>query len=125
MHRSFTLFLNTSSHVSTSQVDDSDHQIPRDPAGKMRESHRILQGKHRKSLEHGSSIPTRHYPDFFQSIPVLSGKNRPKITGKNPKSFRMEYCFHKTTRITRNWLFLGRTVRTEMCEPKSVCVLLY
>jgi hypothetical protein len=25
------------------QVDDSGHRIPRDPAGKMRESHRILQ----------------------------------------------------------------------------------
>jgi hypothetical protein len=27
----------------TTQVDDSGHRIPRDPTGKMRESHRILQ----------------------------------------------------------------------------------
>jgi hypothetical protein len=29
--------------ISTTQVDDSGHWIPQDPAGKMRESQRILQ----------------------------------------------------------------------------------
>ncbi len=29
--------------VAFTQVDDSDHRIPQDPTGKMRESHRILQ----------------------------------------------------------------------------------
>jgi hypothetical protein len=27
-------------------------------------------GKHRKSLEHGSSIPTGNFSDFFQWIPT-------------------------------------------------------
>jgi len=30
-------------HIITTQFDDSGHRIPQDPAGKMRESHRILQ----------------------------------------------------------------------------------
>jgi hypothetical protein len=41
------------------QVDDSGYRIPRDPAG-----------KHRKSLEHGSSIPTANCSVFFRWIPV-------------------------------------------------------
>jgi hypothetical protein len=27
-------------------------------------------------------------------FPVLSGRNRSEIIGKNPKNFRWEYCFH-------------------------------
>jgi hypothetical protein len=27
-------------------------------------------------------------------FPVLFGKNRWEIIGKNPKNFRWEYCFH-------------------------------
>jgi hypothetical protein len=46
-----------------SQVDDSDYRIPHNPAEKMRENHR-------KSLEHGRSIPTGNCPDFFSWIPV-------------------------------------------------------
>jgi hypothetical protein len=38
-----------------SQVDDSVHQIPQDPSGKMRERHRILQ----------ESIRNRWNMDFF------------------------------------------------------------
>ncbi len=47
------------SYIINTQVDDSGQRIPRDPAG-----------KHRKSLEHGSSIPTGNCPDFFGWIPV-------------------------------------------------------
>jgi hypothetical protein len=77
----------------STQVDDSGHQIPRDPAGKSADP----AGKHRKSLEHGSSIPTRNCPDFFQSIPVnflcfpaRTGRKSPekirKISGQNTAS---------------------------------------
>jgi hypothetical protein len=50
--------LSNNQHIDT-QVDDSGHCIPHDPAG-----------KYRKSLEHGSSIPAGHCPDFFRWIPV-------------------------------------------------------
>jgi hypothetical protein len=40
-------------------VDDSGHWIPQDHAG-----------KHRKSLEHGSSIPAGNLSDFFRWIPA-------------------------------------------------------
>ncbi len=43
------------------QFDDSYHRIPWDPVG-----------KHRKSLEHGSSIPTGNFLDFFRWISVNS-----------------------------------------------------
>ncbi len=72
-------------------------------------------GKHRKLLEHGSSIPVGNFSDFFPvysyQLPVLSDRNRPKIIGKDPKNVRPEYCFHKITGITRNRPFPGRTVR--------------
>jgi hypothetical protein len=44
-------------------------------------------------------------------LPVLSGRNRPEIIGKNPKIFRLEYCCHKITGITRNRQFPDRVVR--------------
>ncbi len=46
-------------YSNKTQFDGSGHRIPRDPAG-----------KHRKSLEHGSSIPTRNCSDFSRWIPV-------------------------------------------------------
>ena len=71
-------------------------------------SHMILQercgkvtGSHRKAPEiagSGSSIPTGNLLDFFpvdsDQFPVLSSRNRSEIIGKNPKIFRLEYCFH-------------------------------
>jgi hypothetical protein len=67
--------------------------------------------KHRKSLEHGSSIPTGNCLDFFRWIPVLSSTNWLEIIEKNPKNSRPEYCFHKITGITRNRQFSDRVVR--------------
>ena len=71
-------------------------------------SHMILQercgkvtGSHRKAPEiagSGSSIPTGNLLDFFpvdsDQFPVLSNRNRSEIIRKNPKIFRLEYCFH-------------------------------
>ena len=71
-------------------------------------SHMILQercgkvtGSHRKAPEiagSGSSIPTGNLLDFFpvdsDQFPVLFSRNRSEIIGKNPKIFRLEYCFH-------------------------------
>ena len=58
-------------------------------------------GSHRKAPEiagSGSSIPTGNLLDFFpvdsDQFPVLSSRNRSEIIGKNPKIFRLEYCFH-------------------------------
>ena len=58
-------------------------------------------GPHRKAPEiagSGSSIPTGNLLDFFpvdsDQFPVLSSRNRSEIIGKNPKIFRLEYCFH-------------------------------
>jgi hypothetical protein len=86
------------------QVEDSDHQIPHDPAG-----------KHRKSLEHGSSIAAGNCSGFFPvdsyELPVFSGRNRSVIIVKNLKNFRQEYCFHKINEIAWNQLFPGRFVR--------------
>ncbi len=48
------------------QVDDSGHRMPRDPAGKSPDP----AGKHRKSLERGSSTPAANCPYFFRWIPV-------------------------------------------------------
>jgi hypothetical protein len=76
------------------QVEDSGHWIPQDSVGKKRKTHRILQ----ESTGSGSSIPTGNLSDFFpvdsSQFPVLSGRNRSEIIGKNPKIFRWEYCFH-------------------------------
>jgi hypothetical protein len=55
----------TAYHYRT-QVNDSGHRIPRDPAGKSP----YPAEKHRKSLGHGSSIPAGNCPDFFRRIPA-------------------------------------------------------
>ncbi len=44
--------------VGSTQADDSVHQFPRDPSGKMRKSHR-------KSLGRGSNIPVGNFSGFF------------------------------------------------------------
>jgi len=55
-------------------------------------------GKHRKSLEHGSSIPTGKFSDFFRWFPTGSCRKAHEIdwnlSEKNPTNFRSEYCFH-------------------------------
>ena len=57
-----------------------------------------LTGKNRKPLEDGSSISIGKFLDFFwwvlvnfQCFPEGDGHKSPK---KNPKIFRLEYCFH-------------------------------
>jgi hypothetical protein len=55
-------------------------------------------GKHRKSLERGSSIFTGKFSDFFRWFPTSSCRKVQEIDWnlpeKNPKNFRSEYCFH-------------------------------
>ena len=102
-------------------------------------SHMILQercgkvtGSHRKAPEiagSGSSIPTGNLLDFFpvdsDQFPVLSSRNRSEIIGKNPKIFRLEYCFHvpvtsgaflpEPARIFRP----GSMIRPSQCSRKN------
>jgi hypothetical protein len=54
---------------------------------------------------------TGFFPVNSSQLPVLSGRKRSEIIGKNPKNFRPEYCFHKITGIIQNRQFPGRTVR--------------
>ncbi len=76
------------------QDEDSGHRILRDPAGKIWKSHRIPW----ESIGNGSSIPAGSFWNFFPvnsyEFPVFSGGKRSKIIGKNPRKFRLEYCFH-------------------------------
>ncbi len=70
-------------------------------------------GKHRKSLEHGSSTPTGNFSDFSGGFLPASFAFWQEPGGKhwkNPEKFRPEYCFHKITGITRNRPFPDRTV---------------
>jgi hypothetical protein len=60
------------------QVEDSGHRIPQDPAGKHRNSPEIV----------------RIFPVNSCQLPVRSNGNRPEIIGKSPKNFRPESCFH-------------------------------
>ena len=68
--------------------------ILQERCGKVTESHR----KAPEIAGSGSSIPTGNLLDFFpvdsDQFPVLSSRNRSEIIGKNPKIFRLEYCFH-------------------------------
>ncbi len=71
---------------STTHVEDYGYCIPQAPAGKKRESHRILResnGNDRKFVG--------FFPMDSSQFPVLSGKKRSEIIGKNPKIFRWEY----------------------------------
>jgi hypothetical protein len=74
----------------------------------MRESHRILQENtgYRWNME--AVFRTEIvwiFPVDSCQLPVISGRNRPEIIGKNPKNFRPEYCFHKVTGSFRIGLF--------------------
>ncbi len=123
--------------ILITQVDDSGHRVLQERCGKSP----YPAGKHRKSLEHGSSIPAGKFSVFLPvdscQLPVLSGRNwaenigkNPKIfrpeycqlsvlsgrnwvenIGKNPKILRPEYCFQNITGITRNRPFSGQTLR--------------
>jgi hypothetical protein len=79
----------------------------RKDAGKSSDS----AGKQWKSLEHGSSIPNGHCPVDSCQLPLLSGRNRPEIIGKNTENFRPEYYFHKMTENIGNRQFPGQFVR--------------
>jgi hypothetical protein len=79
------------------QIDDSGYRIQQDPAGKTRENHRILQestGNNRKWKQYSHRNLSDFFPVDSSQFPELSGRNQPKIIGKNPKIFRWEYCFH-------------------------------
>ncbi len=78
-------------------VEDYGHWIPQDPAGKKRESHRILQestGNSRKWKQYSNRKFFGFFPVNSNQFHVLSSRNRSEIIGKNPKIFRWEYCFH-------------------------------
>jgi hypothetical protein len=79
------------------QVEDYGHWIPQDPAGKKRERRRILRkssGNRRKWKQYSDQKFIGFFPVDSSQFPVLSGKDRSEIIGKNPKNFRWEYCFH-------------------------------
>jgi len=73
------------------QVNDSDHQIPRDPTGNRWKMEAVFRPE-----------MVRFFLVDSCQFPMLSGRNRPEIIGKNPKIFRPEYCFHEITGIIRN-----------------------
>jgi hypothetical protein len=68
----------------------------------MRESHRILQ-EIPEIARTWKQYSDRKLPLFFSvdfhQLPVLPGKNRPEIIGKNLKSFWPEYCFTKSPEL--------------------------
>jgi hypothetical protein len=85
-------------HLSyKTQVEDYGHWIPHDLAGKKRERRRILQesfGNRRKWKQYSDRKFIGFFPVDSCQFPMLSGRNRSEIIGKNPKNFRWEYCFH-------------------------------
>jgi len=72
-------FRSSRATCSSTHVEDYGHWIPQDPAGKKRENHRKFLG---------------FFPVDSSQFPVLSGRKRSEMIGKNPKIFRWEYCFH-------------------------------
>jgi hypothetical protein len=48
----------------------------------------------RKILRSWKQYSGREFPGGFQQLPVLSGRIRPEIIGKNAGNPRPEYCFH-------------------------------
>ncbi len=83
--------------INITHVEDYGHWIPQDPAGKKRESHRILQestGNSRKWKQYSNRRFFGFFPVDSSQFHVLSSRNRSEIIGKNPKIFRWEYCFH-------------------------------
>jgi len=74
---------------------------PPDPTGSCREDAGKSPdppGKHRKLLEHGSSISAGNCPDFFRWIPAnflcFPSEIVWKSSKKNLENFQPEYCFH-------------------------------
>ena len=70
-------------------------------SGDIDSGRRIRDGSGRNTpevTEHGSSIPTGKFLDFFRCIPItflrFPARNWSEIIGKNPEIFRPEYCFH-------------------------------
>jgi hypothetical protein len=66
-------------------------------------------GKLRKSLEHGSNIPSGISPDFFVRFPPEECKKLIEIYWKNSETFHLEYCFHVPA---ISGVFLPEPVRT-------------
>jgi hypothetical protein len=101
-------------------VEDYGHWIPQDPAGKKRESHRILQkstGNSRKWKQYSDQKFVGSFPVDSSQFPVLSGRNRSEIIGKNPKNFRWEYCFHVPAISVA---FLPESARN--FRPGNICI---
>ena len=64
------------------------------PAGSCRkgaEKSPYPAGKHRKWKQYSGG---NFFPMNSCEFPVLSGGKRSEIIGKNPRKFRLEYCFH-------------------------------
>jgi hypothetical protein len=85
----YKLIINLFNH-QLNRSNPSRRSRPLDPAGSCRKAPELAGS--------GSSIPTGNLSDFFPvdstQFPLLSGRNRSEIIGKNPKIFRWEYCFH-------------------------------
>ncbi len=104
-----------------SQIEDSGHPILQERYGKVTVSFR----KTPEIAGTWKQYSGRKLPGFFPvvsyQLPVLSGRNKPEIIAKKPKSLQSEYCFHKITGIPRNRPFMGQTVRSvlERCRSHS------
>ena len=79
--------------------------------GKVTRSCRKIPEIARTWKQYSNRKLTGFFPVDSSQLPVLSGRNRSEIIGKNPKIYRPEYCFHKITGITWNRQFPGRFVR--------------
>ncbi len=102
--------------ILITQVDDSGHRILQERCGKVTVSCRKAPEIAGTWKQYSDRKLFGFIPVDSCQLPVLSGRNRPEIIGKNQKNFRPEYCFHKITGITRNsslpgcstWLFATR-----------------
>jgi len=68
-------------------------------------------GNHWKWKQYSGRKFFGFFPVDFSKLPVLSGRNRPEITGKNPKISDWNTASTKIIVITRKRPFPGRTVR--------------
>jgi hypothetical protein len=94
-----------------SQVEDSAHPVLQERCRKVTVSCRKIPKIAGTWKQYSGWKSPGFFPMDSYRLPVLSGRNQPEIIEKNPNNFQPEYCFHKITGITRNWPFLGQTVR--------------
>ncbi len=110
-------------HILT-QVDDSGRRTLQKRCGKVTGSCRKTPEIAETWKQYSDRKLSGFCPADSCQLSVLSGRNRAKSIGKNPKIFRPEYCFHKITGITGNQPFSSRTVRpgnnqSLMCTTSS------